>query len=200
MNKMMKFFKKHCVISAILIGIGIMLIVRLIIYLFKRMIVAVIGNVNATTCFFLSQKITYELVQYSNITEYTWINAIICYLEICIVFVGMWILVAFFMTIIAAIVEQFLKLSEDLLFGRKHEQSLRYNIYQVWFLKVNADINILIFWIKFNICGVRTSGEIDFSMVKKAKVFTVESIINFAKNCLEFFSVVRLYIYCLQFM
>lgn len=187
MNKMMNFFKKHCVISAILVGIGIMLIVRLIIYSFRKMIVAVIGNANATTCFLLSQKITYGLVKYSNITEYTWINAIICYLEICIIFVGMWILVAIVMAIIVAIVEQLLELSENLLLGRKHEQSLQYNTFQVWFLKVNADINILMFWIRFNICGVRISGETDLSIVKKAKVFTVESIINFGKNCLKCF-------------
>ena len=52
---------------------------------------------------------------------------------------------------------------------------------------MSADFNISIFWIKFNICGVGSYGETDISMVKKAKVFTMESIICFMKKCLRFF-------------
>lgn len=51
-NKIVKFFKKYDALLVILIG------VLLIIYLFKKLIAAVIENVNATTCFLLFQKIT----------------------------------------------------------------------------------------------------------------------------------------------
>lgn len=44
-NKIVKFFKKYDALLVILIG------VLLIIYLFKKLIAAVIENVNATTCF-----------------------------------------------------------------------------------------------------------------------------------------------------
>lgn len=151
------------------------------------MIVVLIGNANATTCFSLFQQITFWVVKYSNITEYTWLNAIICYLEICIIFVGVRILVAIVMVILVTIVEQLLRQLENLVFGKKHEHSLQYNTFQVWFLKVNADINILIFWIRFNICGIRASGRTDFSKVKKAKIFTMESIIAFLRNMSKFF-------------
>ncbi len=73
------------------------------------------------------------------------------------------------MAIVIEGVDIFLKLLKILFFGRKHDQSLQYNIFQVWFLKVNADINIVIFWIKNNICGLGKFESTNFSIVKKAK-------------------------------
>ncbi len=187
MNKLVEFLKKQYFILPILVGVGIMLIMRLIICVFKKMIVFVMGNAKAMICYFVNQEFTYKLMEHCNITEHSWINAIVSYLAICIVFVVIRILVAVIMFILVTVVEKIMETLEKLLLGKNHERSLQYNIFQVWFLKVHADVNILIFWIKFNICGVRYSGETDFSMVKKAKVFTVESIINFAKKCFRFF-------------
>ena len=147
-NKIVKFFKKYDALLVILIGM------LLIIYLFKKLIVAVIQNINVTTCFLLFPQITNGLIKYSNITQCTWINAIICYLELCGIFLGIRILGTLVMAIVIDGVDIFLKLLKILFFGRKHDQSLQYNIFQVWFLKVNADINIVIFWIKNNICGL----------------------------------------------
>lgn len=187
MNKLVGFLKKHCVASVTLVGVFALLIMRLIIYLFKRIIVFVIGKTKAMIYYFASQQFANQLMKYSNITDYTWINAVISYLELCILFFVIWIVIAVIMAILVTVVEKIGDLLKNLILGKSHEQSLRYNTFQVWFLKVSADVNILIFWIKFNICGVRTSGETDFSMVKKAKVFTMESIICFMKNCLRFF-------------
>ena len=77
MSKMVKLFKEHCVL---LLSIGLM--VSGFIYLFYQMITVVIENVNQTTCFLLFKKITYGLIKYSNITEYKYIDVIICYFEI----------------------------------------------------------------------------------------------------------------------
>lgn len=180
-NKIVKFFKKYDALLVILIGM------LLIIYLFKKLIVAVIQNINVTTCFLLFPQITNGLIKYSNITQCTWINAIICYLELCGIFLGIRILGALVMAIVITGVEMFLKLLKNLFFGRKLDQSLQYNIFQVWFLKVNADINIVIFWIKDNICGLGKFESTNFSIVKKAKFFTLESIVYFGKICFNFF-------------
>lgn len=180
-NKIVKFFKKYDALLVILIGM------LLIIYLFKKLIVAVIQNINVTTCFLLFPQITNGLIKYSNITQCTWINAIICYLELCGIFLGIRILGTLVMAIVIEGVDIFLKLLKILFFGRKHDQSLQYNIFQVGFLKVNADINIVIFWIKNNICGLGKFESTNFSIVKKAKFFTLESIVDFGKNFFDFF-------------
>lgn len=187
MNKLEGFLKKHCVASVTLVGVFALLIMILIIYLFKRIIVFVIGKAKAMIYYFASQQFANQLMEFSNLTDYKWMNAVISYLELCILFFVIWIVIAVIMAILVTVVEKIGDLLKNLILGKSHEQSLRYNTFQVWFLKVSADVNILIFWIKFNICGVRTSGETDFSMVKKAKVFTMESIICFMKNCLRFF-------------
>lgn len=206
MNKLVGLLKKHCVVSAALVGVFVLLIMKLIICLFKKIIVFVLGKSNATIYYLASQEFAYKLMEYSNITDYTWMNAVVSYLEMCIIFAGIWILIAVIMTILVTFVEKILGSLEKLFLGKSHERSLRYNIFQVWFLKVHADVNILIFWIKFNICGLRTSRETDFSMVKKAKVFTMESIIYFVKNLLRFFfncSIVHLlfaiYVVCIYY-
>ena len=143
MSKMVKLFKEHCVL---LLSIGLM--VSGFIYLFYQMITVVIENVNQTTCFLLFKKITYGLIKYSNITEYKYIDVIICYFEIFLIYVVMRELVAIVFGIIVAIIEQVLKLLQRVLFGEKHEKSLQYSTFQVWFLKVEADVNEVIFWIK----------------------------------------------------
>ena len=89
MSKMVKLFKEHCVL---LLSIGLM--VSGFIYLFYQMITVVIENVNQTTCFLLFKKITYGLIKYSNITEYKYIDVIICYFEIFLIYVVMRELVA----------------------------------------------------------------------------------------------------------
>ena len=187
MNKLVGFLKRHCVVSVVLVGVFVLLIMKLIIHLFKKIIVFVVGKANAMIYYLASQQFANELMEFGNITDYTWMNAVISYLELCILFVVIWIVIAVIMAILVTAVEKILDLLKSLILGKSHERSLRYNTFQVWFLKMSADVNILIFWIKFNICGVRTSGETDFSMVKKAKVFTMESIICFMKNCLRFF-------------
>lgn len=187
MNKLVGFLKKHCVASVTLVGVFALLIMRLIIYLFKRIIVFVIGKAKAMIYYFASQQFANQLMEFSNLTDYTWMNAVISYLELCILFVTIWIVIAMIIAILVTVVEKIWDLLRNLILGKSHERSLRYNTFQVWFLKVSADVNIIIFWIKFNICGVRSYGETDISMVKKAKVFTMESIICFMKNCLRFF-------------
>lgn len=203
MNKFAGFLKKHCVILVALIGVLALLIIKFIIYLFKKIIAFVVGKANAIIYYFASQ-----LIEFSNITEYTWMNAVISYLEMCIIFFVIRIMIAVIMLILVTAVEKIWYLLKILILGKRHERSLQYSTFQVWFLKVSADINILIFGIKFNICGVRISGETDFSMVKKAKFFTMESIIYFVKNCLRFFfecsilhllvAIYVIYIYCFQ--
>lgn len=187
MNKLVGFLKKHCVVSVTLVGVFALLIMRLIIYLFKRIIVFVIGKAKAMIYYFASQQFANQLMEFSNLTEYTWMNAVISYLELCILFVTIWIVIAMIMAILVTVVEKNWDLLRKLILGKSHERSLRYNTFQVWFLKVSADVSIIIFWIKFNICGVGSYGETDISMVKKAKVFTMESIICFMKKCLRFF-------------
>ena len=135
MSKMVKLFKEHCVL---LMSIGLM--VSGFIYLFYEIITAVIENVNQTTCFLLFKKVTYGLIKYSNITEYKYIDVIICYFEIFLIYVVMRELVAIVFGIIVAIIEQVLKLLQRVLFGEKHEKSLQYSTFQVWFLKVEADV------------------------------------------------------------
>lgn len=187
MNKLVGFLKKHCVVSVTLVGVFALLIMRLIIYLFKRIMVFVIGKAKAMIYYFASQQFANQLMEFSDLTEYTWMNAVISYLELCILFVTIWIVIAMIMAILVTVVEKNWDLLRKLILGKSHERSLRYNTFQVWFLKVSTDVNIIIFWIKFNICGVRSYGETDISMVKKAKVFTMESIICFMKKCLRFF-------------
>ena len=187
MNKLVGFLKKHCVVLVALVGVFGVLIMKLIVYLFKRIIVFLMGKAKAMIYYFASQQFANQLMDFSNITDYTWMNAVISYLELCILFFIIWIVIAVIMAIWVTVVEKIWDLLKSLILGKSHERSLRYNTFQVWFLKVSADVNILIFWIKFNICGVRTSGGTAFSMVKKAKVFTMESIICFMKNCLRFF-------------
>lgn len=187
MNKLAGFLKRHCVASVALVGVFVLLIMKLIIHLFKKIIVFVVRKANAMIYYLASQQFANELMEFSNITDCTWINAVICYLELCIIFVVIWIVFAVIMAILVTAVEKIMDLLKSLILGKSHERSLRYNTFQVWFLKVSADVNILIFWIKFNICGVRASGETDISMVKRAKVFTMESIICFIKSCLRFF-------------
>lgn len=206
MNKLVEFLKKHCVISVALIGVVALLIVKFIMYLFKKIIVFVVGKANSLIYYFASQQFANQLMEFSNITDYTWMNAVISYLELCIIFVVIWLVFAVIMAILVTVVEKIMDLLKSIILGKSHERSLRYNTFQVWFLKVSADVNILIFWIKFNICGVRASGETDISMVKKAKVFTMESIICFMKSCLRFFfdcSIVHLvfavYIVCIYY-
>ena len=187
MNKLVEFLKKHCIISVVLIGVVALLIMKFIMYLFKKIIVFIVGKANSLIYYFVSQQFANPLMEFSNIAECTWMNAVISYLELCIIFVAIWFVFAVIIAILVTVVEKFMDLLESLILGKSHERSLRYNTFQVWFLKVSADVNILIFWIKFNICGVRASGETDISMVKKAKVFTMESIICFVKSCLRFF-------------
>lgn len=187
MKKLVEFLKKHCVVSVALIGVLVLLIIKFIIYLFKKVIVFAVEKANAIIYYFVSQQFANQLMEFSNITEYKWMNAVISYLELCITFVAIWIMIAVIMGILVIAVEKIGNLLEKLVFGKDHERSLKYDTFQVWFLKVSADVNILISWIKFDICGVRTSGETDFSMVKKAKVFTMGSIIHFMKSCLSFF-------------
>ena len=187
MNKLVEFLKKHCIISVVLIGVAALLIMKFIIYLFKKIIVFIVGKANSLIYYLVSQQFANQLMEFSNIAECTWMNAVISYLELCIIFVVIWIVFAVIMAILVTVVEKIMDLLKRLILGKSHERSLRYNTFQVWFLKVSADVNILIFWIKFYICGVRTSGETDISMVKKAKVFTMDSIICFVKSCLRFF-------------
>lgn len=187
MNKLVEFLKKHCIISVVLIGVAALLIMKFIMYLFKKIIVFIVGKANSLIYYLVSQQFANQLMEFSNIAECTWMNAVISYLELCIIFVVIWIVFAVIMAILVTVVEKIMDLLKRLILGKSHERSLRYNTFQVWFLKVSADVNILIFWIKFYICGVRTSGETDISMVKKAKVFTMDSIICFVKSCLRFF-------------
>jgi len=187
MNKLVEFLKKHCVVSVTLVGVFAFLIMRLIKYLFKRIIVFVVGKAKTIIYYFASQQFANQLMEFSNITDYAWMNAVISYLELCILMVTIWIVIAMIMAILVIAVEKIGDLLRRLIWNKNHERSLQYNTFQVWFLKVSADVNILIFWIKFNICGVKSYGETDSSMVKKAKVFTMESIICFMKNCLSFF-------------
>jgi len=187
MNKIVEFYKRHWVVSVLLIGMLALLIMKIIIYLFKKIIVFVIGKANAIIYYFASQQFANQLMEFSNITDYTWINAVISYLELCILFIVIWFVIAVIMAILVAVVENIGDVFKKRILGKNHEKSLRYNAFQVWFLKVSVDTNILLFWIKFYICGVRTSGETDFSIVKKAKFFTLESIISLVKNCLGFF-------------
>lgn len=187
MNKLVGFFKRHCVVSVLLVGMLALLIMKIIIYLFKKIIVFVIGKANAIIYYFASQQFANQLMESSNITDYTWINAVISYLELCVLFIVIWFVMAVIMAILVTIVENVGEVLKKRILGKNHDRSLRYNVFQVWFLKVSADVNILLFWIRFYICGVRTSRETEFSMVKKAKVFTLESIICFIKNCLRFF-------------
>lgn len=187
MNKLVEFLKKHCVISVVLIGVVALLIMKFIVYLFKKIIVLVVGKANSLIYYFASQQFANQLMEFSNITECTLMNAVISYLELCIIFVVIWIMFAMIMAILVTAVEKIMDLLKSLILGKSHERSLQYNTFQVWLLKVSADVNILIFWIKLNICGVKASGETDRSKVKKAKIFTMESIICFMKNCLRFF-------------
>lgn len=187
MNKLVEFFKRHCVVSVLLVGMLALLIMKIIIYLFKKIIVFVIGKANAIIYYFASQQFANQLMEYSNITDYTWINAVISYLELCVLFIVIWFVMAVIMAILVTIVENVGEVLKKRILGENHDRSLLYNIFQVWFLKVSADVNILLFWIRFYICGVRTSRETEFSMVKKAKFFTLESVISLVKNCLGFF-------------
>lgn len=187
MNKLVAFLKRHCVVSVVLVGVFVLLIMKLIIHLFKKTIVFVVGKANAMIYYLASQQFANQLMEFSNITECTWMNAVISYLELCIIFVVIWIVFAMIMAILVTVVEKIMDLIKSSILGKNHERSLQYNTFQVWLLKVSADVNILILWIKFNICGVRVSGETDISMVNKAKIFTMESIICFMKSCLRFF-------------
>lgn len=163
------------------------MIMKLIICLFKKIIDFVMGKDNAMIYYLASQQFANQLMKFSNITDYMWMNAVISYLELCIFYAVIWIVIVVIMAILVTVMEKIRDLLEKLILGKSHERSLRYNTFQVWFLKVSADVNILIFWIKFNICGVRISRETDFSRVKKAKVFTMESVICFVKNSLRLF-------------
>ncbi len=155
MNKLVGFLKKHCVVSVALVGVSVLLIMKLIIYLFNKIMVFVMGKANAMIYYFESQQFANQLMEFSNITDYTWMNAVIRYLELCIRFVAIWIVIAVIMAILVTVVEKICDLLEKLILGKSHERSLRYNTFQVWFIKVSADVNILLFWIKFIICGVR---------------------------------------------
>ncbi len=187
MNKLVEFYKKHWGVSVLLVGMLALLIMKIIMYLFKKTIVLVIGKANAMIYYFASQQFANQLIEFSNITDYTWVNAVISYLELCILFIVIWFVIAVIMAILVTVIENIGEVLKKRILGKNHEKSLRYNTFQVWFLKVSADTNILLFWIKFYICGVRTSRETDLSIVRKAKFFTLESIISLVKNCLGFF-------------
>ena len=42
MNKLVEFLKKHCIISVVLIGVAALLIMKFIMYLFKKIIVFIV--------------------------------------------------------------------------------------------------------------------------------------------------------------
>ena len=80
MNKLVEFLKKHCVVSVTLVGVFAFLIMRLIKYLFKRIIVFVVGKAKTIIYYFASQQFANQLMEFSNITDYAWMNAVISYL------------------------------------------------------------------------------------------------------------------------
>ena len=65
-----------------------------------------VEKANAMICYFASRQFTNQLMEFSNITEYTWMNAVISYLELCIIFVVIWILIAVIMAILVTVVEK----------------------------------------------------------------------------------------------
>ena len=144
MNKLVEFLKKHCVVSVTLVGVFAFLIMRLIKYLFKRIIVFVVGKAKTIIYYFASQQFANQLMEFSNITDYAWMNAVISYLELCILMVTIWIVIAMIMAILVIAVEKIGDLLRRLIWNKNHERSLQYNTFQVWFLKVSADVNIFI--------------------------------------------------------
>ena len=127
MNKLVEFLKKHCVISVALIGVVALLIVKFIMYLFKKIIVFVVGKANSLIYYFASQQFANQLMEFSNITDYTWMNAVISYLELCIIFVVIWLVFAVIMAILVTVVEKIMDLLKSIILGKSHERSLRYN-------------------------------------------------------------------------
>ena len=77
MNKLVEFYKKHWGVSVLLVGMLALLIMKIIMYLFKKTIVLVIGKANAMIYYFASQQFANQLIEFSNITDYTWVNAVI---------------------------------------------------------------------------------------------------------------------------
>ena len=125
MNKLVGFLKRHCVASVALVGVFVLLIMKLIIHLFKKIIVFVVGKANAMIYYLASQQFANELMEFSNITDCTWTNAIISYLELCIIFVVIWIVFAVIMAILVTVVEKIMDLLKILILGKSHERSLR---------------------------------------------------------------------------
>lgn len=133
------------------------------------------------------QQAKNKMLQYSNISIYKSLNAIFFYLEICVALLAIGIGIAILMACIAIAIEKIFAKLEQLILGKGNERSLKYSVFQVWFLKVYADANILIHWIRVDICGIRYSLGSRDSIVKKVKMVTIENVINITRKCWKFF-------------
>ena len=181
MDKIKKVLKKisYCFLSFV----GVIVLLR--INLLKKIIFFMIEMVKSIIYFFMSKQFASCILAYFNIeVDYTWMKAIISYLGLCIFSFCIKMVILIF--IIPGLENLFSRVNRIVL-GKNHERSLEYTTFQIWFLKLSADLSILTFWIRKHMSSFVTYGKSDFSMVKKAKLFTIETINCFWKDFFKFF-------------
>ena len=123
-----------------------------------------------------------------NISSYRLFNAVCLYLMICIALFFIGIIIRIFLGLGVCLMEKIMEKSENKVLGKKHEKSLKYNYIKIWFIKVQADIEILLSWIKYDICKVKSSYEEKNEIkIKRVKIFTFESLSLLLRKCWNFF-------------
>lgn len=120
-----------------------------------------------------------------NLSSYKLVNAICYYIAVCILLFIIWFIICVFFAFLIKLIKIIENKSEEKILGKKHEKSLNYNSFQIWFIKVQADIEILISWVECYICKIQVYK--DKKRIRKIKMFTFEGLFAFLKKCWNFF-------------
>lgn len=187
MERIKKFREKHFLIAAVIALLGVILLLKLMLSICKVIFGFILRGIDYLIGNIVSGVILDKLIEGSEITSVKFINAVIFYFGICLFITITLLITTLIIIVLTELVDIGLNKLGYIILGKKHQKSLSYNRFQLWFIKCSADISFFLNWIRFDVFKIRYSHSANDTMLKQVRSLSIENIICVIKNLLRYF-------------
>lgn len=191
MDKIRDFMKKHCIISLLIALLFALFVLNVFVWIVKWFFTLLGNGIELLFKYLMEIICTKEyweqLIDMCNVTQIRVINAVLFYLALCFLFVMALAIFAIIMVIVIGCLEGCINRIDGIILGKKHQKSLEYQGFTLWYIKCKADISYFLDWVRFDILKVRYSFGEDATKIKWVRKLSLENIISMAKNVIKFF-------------
>lgn len=125
-------------------------------------------------------------------STYKIINAFAIYILLCFATAIIIGIIRRFVLLILTLLKALLGLFEKLIFGKRHEKSLTYNFWKLWYLKFEADVTYFIDWLLYYVFKtykiVKKSVNQKKTIMEKVNNLSISNLVNIFKRIISYFN------------